>query len=381
MPPGSNVSLIKNGLTVIAAIAVLVCLPLGGVLVAGKPLARYLEFPPTTRYVEHASFSWPVFLVILFIVLAAVSPFLIRFFNYHNRNGPTGPGQGKAKASFPWWGWGGLCLLAVSWILAWSRLSWFAPWQPYTYFPLWLGYVITVNGLCLRRASESPLTRNPSFFLILFLLSGIFWWYFEYLNRFVQNWHYLGVADFSTVEYVVHATLCFSTVLPAVLSTKEFLESFPRLLRPFDAWFSVNPTWQPVRKKIVMVLFAITTPALFFLPILPEYLFPFLWISPLFIISGFQILRGKKTIFASLKEGDWKTIVSSALAALICGFFWELWNAGSLAHWEYSISFVERFHLFEMPLLGYAGYLPFGLECVAFVRFAESVTGNFRQTS
>jgi hypothetical protein len=24
---------------------------------------------------------------------------------------------------------------------------------------------------------------------------------------------------------------------------------------------------------------------------------------------------------------------------------------------------VQHFHVFEMPLLGYAGYLPFGLEC------------------
>jgi hypothetical protein len=54
-----------------------------------------------------------------------------------------------------------------------------------------------------------------------------------------------------------------------------------------------------------------------------------------------------------------------ALAALFCGFFWELWNVGSLAHWQYSIPFVQRFHLFEMPLLGYAGYLPFGLACLA----------------
>ena len=55
----------------------------------------------------------------------------------------------------------------------------------------------------------------------------------------------------------------------------------------------------------------------------------------------------------------------AALAALICGWFWELWNVRSLAHWEYSIPFVDRFHLFDMPILGYAGYLPFGLECLA----------------
>jgi hypothetical protein len=40
-----------------------------------------------------------------------------------------------------------------------------------------------------------------------------------------------------------------------------------------------------------------------------------------------------------------------------------MWNAGSLAHWTYSIPFVQRFMIFEMPVLGYAGYLPFGLEC------------------
>jgi hypothetical protein len=54
-----------------------------------------------------------------------------------------------------------------------------------------------------------------------------------------------------------------------------------------------------------------------------------------------------------------------AIAALVCGFWWELWNFKSLAHWEYAIPSVHRFQLFEMPLLGYGGYLPFGLECLA----------------
>jgi hypothetical protein len=52
-----------------------------------------------------------------------------------------------------------------------------------------------------------------------------------------------------------------------------------------------------------------------------------------------------------------------ALAALCCGLFWEMWNAHSLARWQYALPYVERFRIFEMPALGYAGYLPFGLEC------------------
>jgi hypothetical protein len=65
-----------------------------------------------------------------------------------------------------------------------------------------------------------------------------------------------------------------------------------------------------------------------------------------------------------MSAGDWSGAVGAALAAIICGGFWEMWNYFSLAKWEYSIPLVHRFKIFEMPLLGYAGYLPFGLECV-----------------
>jgi hypothetical protein len=48
-----------------------------------------------------------------------------------------------------------------------------------------------------------------------------------------------------------------------------------------------------------------------------------------------------------------------------------LWNFWSLAKWKYSIPFAHRFEIFEMPLLGYAGYLPFGLECAVVGRLLE----------
>ena len=34
-----------------------------------------------------------------------------------------------------------------------------------------------------------------------------------------------------------------------------------------------------------------------------------------------------------------------------------------IEHWIYTVPFVQRWHVFEMPVLGYLGYLPFGLEC------------------
>ena len=83
------------------------------------------------------------------------------------------------------------------------------------------------------------------------------------------------------------------------------------------------------------------------------------------MVTGLKYLLEGQTIFSVLVRSDWQPILLPALAALYCGFFWELWNVKSFAHWEYSVPYVQTFHLFEMPLLGYAGYLPFGLTCLA----------------
>jgi len=53
-------------------------------------------------------------------------------------------------------------------------------------------------------------------------------------------------------------------------------------------------------------------------------------------------------------------------------FFWELWNYRSLAKWVYTVPFVQRWPIFAMPLLGYTGYLPFGLECVLAVAWLDT---------
>ena len=51
------------------------------------------------------------------------------------------------------------------------------------------------------------------------------------------------------------------------------------------------------------------------------------------------------------------------LAGLVCGLLWETWNFRSGAKWTYSIPFVGQFRIFEMPVLGFLGFIPFALEC------------------
>jgi hypothetical protein len=206
----------------------------------------------------------------------------------------------------------------------------------------------------------------------LFPLSSIFWWYFEYLNRFVQNWYYVGVEDFSPLKYVVYASICFSTVLPAVLSTYALLRTFPLLVGAFTGWHPVRLCCQ---RGSGVFLVASAVVFLSLTAVYPNYLFPLIWTSPLLVITGIQIIFKQPHIFTGVRQGNWQRVVLSSLAALICGFFWEMWNWKSLAHWEYSVPFVHRFQVFEMPLIGYAGYLPFGLECIA---AASLVNGNLK---
>lgn len=97
----------------------------------------------------------------------------------------------------------------------------------------------------------------------------------------------------------------------------------------------------------------------------PQLAFPLLWVSPLTLFLAQQVLRGEPTVLDGLRSGDWRLAVRFALAALICGGFWELWNYHSHAKWVYAVPFVHAFTFFEMPAVGYAGYLPFGLECAA----------------
>jgi len=338
--------------------AMLVGLPVLGVYLAGLPLDRYLEFPPKTLYTIHAPFSWFVF-----SCYAAASFAVIGFllFHYWSARDKFEKAESHPVIFFPWWGWAGAASLAISWILAWSRFNWFAGWQLHTFTPLWLSFIVVVNALTYRQKGKCLLTARVRFFLLLFPASALFWWFFEYLNRFVQNWHYLN-DDFSPAQYFLLATLPFSTVLPAVLSVREWFLSYPYI----DLVFRRSPSFRPSHPRaLAWLVLTAAAAGLTAIGLYPDYLFPLLWVSPLLIIVSLQTLWGERHILSAAADGDWSGIAASALAAFFCGFFWEMWNFYSLAKWRYSIPYVDRFHLFEMPVLGYTGYLPFGLECVA----------------
>ncbi|MEJ2763837.1 hypothetical protein VV869_07640 [Photobacterium sp. MCCC 1A19761] len=274
-------------------------------------------------------------------------------------SGPAASRRSISATAFPYWGWLGLCLLILSWALAWADVSGGESWQRYTFTPLWLGYILVINGLSEKQHGMSLLRAQPGRLGWLFLMSAVFWWFFEYLNLFVHNWYYVG-PPITPLTRTLTASLSFSTVLPAVMSTVFWLAEFQRCQNAYTQYVRF-PLPHPKALAGLALLAAMLS--LFALGAWPDSFFPLVWISPLMVIVALETLAGKPTLFSVIPKGDWRPFALPALAGLQCGFLWELWNFGSKAPWIYNIPYVDRFYLFEMPLLGYAGYLPFGLEC------------------
>jgi hypothetical protein len=256
-------------------------------------------------------------------------------------------------------------LLGVAWPLNWLLPG---PRTHVLFFPLWLGYILVVDAVVLRRTGSSLLTRSPRDFAMLFVISVPAWWLFEAINWWTGNWEYLGRELFSDLEYFVLASLNFSTVMPAVFSTAELFGSSPWMAR-----FACGPR-VPVTPRVCSGLFLTGCAMLTLLLVSPRYFYPFVWISIFCLVEPLNVWLAKRSIMTRLKEGDWRMVAALLTGTLACGFFWEMWNYLSYPKWVYHLPGVGFWHLFEMPLLGYLGYLPFGLELYAIAQLMQRGT-------
>jgi hypothetical protein len=121
----------------------------------------------------------------------------------------------------------------------------------------------------------------------------------------------------------------------------------------------------PANRPTTLFFFALGWAMLALMLAWPLYFFPFAWLSVFFIIEPINIWLGHHSLTRWTRQGDWRPIIALWLGVLVCAFFWEMWNYFSYPKWTYTVPWVNFLHIFEMPLLGYGGYLPFALELYA----------------
>jgi hypothetical protein len=334
------------------------------------------SFPPRTEdwglhpeklWNVRRPFRWGAFIGLMSFTGLCLFPFLRRMWRF-SRGRLSVPARSLQARAFPWWGWLGVIILAAGWILSWNyRFEWF-PALPsriqvqVSYAPIWAGFILLMNALCVKRSGHSPMTDHPLAYAATFPVSSLFWWFFEYLNRYVWNWYYLGISTIGAAEYTFYATICFASVLPGVCAVAAWLHTFPVFAdEVYSDMARVNlrkPYW-------CAFLGALAAIGLLGIVFFPDYAYPFLWISPMAVFLLVQFLMKEPCVLDSFSRGNWSLFIRFALASLVCGFCWETWNYFALAKWVYSVPWVHRFQVWEMPLIGFGGYLPFGVECAA----------------
>ena len=261
----------------------------------------------------------------------------------------------------------GVLILMVAWPLAWSGVQ---PWSWYTFVPLWLGYIFIVDGIVRLRTATSLFTRSRREFGLLFVASAPLWWIFELFNLRLDNWSYTIPFSYTRFEYVLLGSIAFSTVVPAIFETADLYRSFGRLGGMWQ-WTRFLPG--PHGWLITLGLGAVMAAAVL---IFPGQAFPLIWVSVFFICDPINRMLGLPNITGQTAAGRWDTVRVLVLAGLTCGFFWEMWNFWSEPKWFYHVPGVGFAKVFEMPLLGYLGYIPFALEVYALYHLIGRVLGG-----
>jgi len=269
-----------------------------------------------------------------------------------------------ARFNLPFHFFLGLALVVFFWLASWTR---FGVFGEYAFFPQWLGYIFTVDGWVARRKKSSLMMRAPREFILLFILSAPMWWVFEGLNNLVLNWHYIIPSHYSILQIIVESTIAFSIVIPAVFETTELILTFDfaRRLPPARS-FHLSP-------KLLWLLMFAGAFGFAALVLAPRIAFPLTWVWLILILDPLNCLRGRESLIGQAARGDYRLIVALAMGGLICGLFWEMWNYWAFPQWYYTVPFFDGLRIFEMPLLGYLGYIPFAWELYALYQWVWGI--------
>jgi hypothetical protein len=227
----------------------------------------------------------------------------------------------------------GLGLIAAT-LFASQRSEWI---DLHRFLLCWIGVLIALQGLALWRRGSTPL-RSLGDWVAVGLGSVVFWDIFELVNLRLRNWWYTGISPNPFLS-ALYGGLCFATVLPAVALGLHALG---------------GPAPRPGPRVKKGALVALGLGLLGVSMAFPRQAFPLAWF--------FLWPLCEAALPEPMKDRDYKRLL---LLALPLGLTWEALNWGCARGWVYTVPGFEGPKLFEMPLPGYLGYLPFLLEAGA----------------
>jgi hypothetical protein len=224
---------------------------------------------------------------------------------------------------------------------------------------VWYGYILFIDSLVYKIKKKSLISTYPKEFLLMLIVSLPFWLLFEFYNTFTLSWYYINYV------WYVHL-LDFTTIMPGMMETFSLLT----VLNVAKAADAIKKRIKPMTessKRIylggVRLLVVVGAVALIIPFIMPDIGFLFIWIGLFLLADPINYLTGRISVIGEVAKGNKSILPRLFYSGIIMGFLWEFWNWQAYPKWMYSFpGAMGAIKLFEMPLFGYLGYLPFALE-------------------
>lgn len=248
----------------------------------------------------------------------------------------------------------GLGLLLLSSVLL--ALRW--PFMERWFYPFaWWSFILVMDSVNFRRSGRSLLSSSLKEFFLLSFFSVSFWCVFELFNLRLRNWSYHGLPT-PLCERWLGYFVSYASVLPALMELEIF---FSRILK------GKNLSLFPFKaNSYILKSFLAAGFACFLLPLLwPDFFFPLVWICFIFLLEPVNYKLGNPSLIREVEEGRWTRFWSLVLSGLTAGILWEFWNYWAGSQWEYGLPYLDFGRIFQMPALGFTGFLPFALEAFA----------------
>ena len=248
----------------------------------------------------------------------------------------------------------GLPLAAICWAFLWTQDTF---WNPLFFMGLWSGATLVMYGFGER--GYPGLRRH----FALLALSIPLWWWFELVNARVANWEYLGAEErYNAWTYALMSSAAFSTVIPALDAAWSLTV---RRGGSTAIWIGSHS-----RKYAIQIGLGILFQAMVF--VWPRVFYPLIWVAPFLVIDGLVGYRGGHSLVGDMVRRRWRLVVGVAMGGLLCGFLWEFWNFWSTPKWIYHVPLLGFAKVFEMPVLGYGGYIPFAWSIYQLLRLGRA---------
>jgi hypothetical protein len=239
----------------------------------------------------------------------------------------------------------------------------------------WTGFILFADGMAFQARRESWLRSHPREFALLALCSIPLWLVFEFYNRLIENWYYVGLPENRPLRLFGYAW-SFATIWPAIFEGAELISACrdPRPRPPtLPPLLTDRPGTMPMPRVWTASMIAGAAMLIWPIALPSRYLAAPVWLGFIFLLDPINARLGGASVMADAASGTHRRLMNLLLSGLLCGVLWEFWNYWSRAKWHYSVPIMEHVKIFEMPLPGYLGFPAFAVECFTMYVFVRTL--------